>query len=165
MSRDDGYQTIQVRAVCTYVYNRHTWRLTVNMCVLREVVRTLMTMRKYSSPPSVTILPVPMRYRVNFSFHNCNYGISLSGINSAGHRAGLQTLEEDADDVDDGGLWFQQHGVIAHTARQSIACFERYVPWVYHFVFRYNWNSFKSLGVCDWPLRTQGVERTHEGKR
>ena len=45
-------------------------------------------------------------------------------INSAGRRALLQTLEDDADDVDDGGLWFQQHGVIAHTARQSIACFE-----------------------------------------
>lgn len=41
-------------------------------------------------------------------------------VNSAEHRAMLQTLGEDADDVDDGGCWFQQHGVIAHAALESV---------------------------------------------
>lgn len=114
-----------------------------------------MTVRKYSSPPSVTIIPVPMRYRVNFSVHSCNYGIftvwhvyntwTSVTMNSAGRRTVLQTLEEDADDVYDGGLWFKQHGVIAHTARQSITCFKKYVPWMYHLMFWYNWSLFKSL--------------------
>jgi len=86
-----------------------------------------------------------MRYRVNFSSPSCNYGTFIVWhvyntwmsviINSAGRRTVLQTLEEDADDVDDGGLCFQQHGVIANTAQQSIACFERYAPWMYHFMF------------------------------
>lgn len=61
MSRDDEYQTVQPRAVCSYVHNRYTVGLSVNMCVLREVVWTKMTVRKYSFPPSVTTLPVPMR--------------------------------------------------------------------------------------------------------
>jgi len=104
-----------------------------------------MTVGKYSVPPSGTIVLISMRYRVNLSFHSCNYGVFIVWhvyntwtpvtINSAGLRAMLQTLEDDADDVDDGGLWFKQHSVIAHTARQSIACFERYVPWLYHFMF------------------------------
>ena len=71
-------------------------------------------------------IPNSMRYRVTFSFHSCNYGIFIvwhafntwtsMTTNAAGRRAVLQTLEKDADDVDDGGLWLQQHGVIAHTA-------------------------------------------------
>jgi hypothetical protein len=145
MSRDDEYQTIQPRTVCSYVYNRYTGRLSGSMCVLREVVWTQLAVRKYSSPSSVTIFPIPMRYRMNFSSHSCNYGIFIVWnlynkwmsvtTNSAGRRAVLQTLEEDADDVADGGLWFQQHGVIEHTAQQLIACFERHVPWMYHFIF------------------------------
>jgi len=86
-----------------------------------------MTVRKYSILPSGTIAPISTRYRVNLSFHSCNYGIFIVWhvyntwtpvtINSAGRRAMLQTLEDDSDDVDDGGLWFQQHGVITHTTR------------------------------------------------
>jgi len=40
-------------------------------------------------------------------------------IKSAGRRAVLQTLEKDANDVDNGGLCFQKRGVIAHTQRDN----------------------------------------------
>jgi hypothetical protein len=65
----------------------------------------------------------------------CIQNVDVRDQKSAGRRTMLQTLEEDADDVYDGGLWFKQHGVIAHTARKSIVCFKKYVPWMYHLMF------------------------------
>jgi hypothetical protein len=94
------------------------------MCVLRKWYGPKWPWRIFSAP-SVPILPIPMRYRANFSFHSCSYVIFIVWhvyitwtsvtINSAGRRTMLQTLEGDAD-VDDGGHWFQA------TRRHSTHC-------------------------------------------
>lgn len=85
---------------------------------------------RYDSPNSHAISREPLLPQLQLWYFHCLACIQYVDA----RRAMLQTLEDDADDVDDGGVWFQQHGVIAHTVPQSIACFERYVPWLYHFM-------------------------------